>query len=102
MPRSIDLVIGDVHARTDALYSLLREVGVIDSSGRRRLSGWVVQVGDLLDRKADPEANLATAQLAADALDVVLVGNHEWRLLSDGDGDNGAALATLAGQGWPH
>lgn len=102
MARSIDVVIGDVHARTDALYSLLRELGVIDSSGRRRRSGWVIQVGDLLDRGADPEANLETAQLAAEALDVVLAGNHEWRLLAEADGDHGAALATLANQGWPH
>jgi len=102
MARAIEVVIGDVHARCDALYSLLRELGVIDASGRRARAGWVVQVGDLLDRKADPAANLATAQLAVDALDMVLAGNHEWRLLSDSDaGDNGAALATLAGQGWP-
>ena len=95
------MVIGDVHGRTDALYSLLREIGVIDSSGRRRRAGWIVQVGDLLDRRAAPETNLETAQLAADVLDVVLVGNHEWRLLADSDGDHGAALATLAAQGWP-
>jgi hypothetical protein len=101
MARAIDVVIGDVHARTDALYTLLREIGVIDSGGRRRRAGWIVQVGDLLDRRAAPEANLETAQLAADVLDVVLVGNHEWRLLVDSDGDNGAALATLAAQGWP-
>ena len=99
---SVDVVIGDVHARPDALHSLLREIGVIDASGRRRRSGWMVQVGDLLDRKADPEANLETAQLAAAALDVVLVGNHEWRMLQESDGGNGAALATLASQGWPH
>jgi hypothetical protein len=101
MARAIDVVIGDVHGRTDALYSLLREIGVIDSSGRRRRAGWIVQVGDLLDRRAAPDANLETAQLAADVLDVVLVGNHEWRLLADSDGDHGAALATLAAQGWP-
>lgn len=101
MARPLDVVIGDVHARPEALYSLLREVGVIDAAGRRQRGGWVVQVGDLLDRKAEPEANLETAQLAAEALDVVIAGNHEWRLLSECDGDNGAALATLASHGWP-
>jgi hypothetical protein len=101
MAHPIDVVIGDVHARHDALHSLLRELGVIDASGRRRRSGWIVQVGDLLDRKADPEANLETAQLAAGALDVVLVGNHEWRMLQESGAGNGAALATLASQGWP-
>src|SRR5436190_17224013 len=102
MARSIDVVIGDVHGRTDALYSLLRELGVIDATGRRRRAGRVVQLGDLLDRKADPQANLETAQLAAEALDVVLAGNHEWRLLSEGDNEHDAALAILAHQGWPH
>jgi hypothetical protein len=101
MARALDVVIGDVHARTDALYTLLRELGIIDSSGRRRRSGWIVQLGDLLDRKAEPSANLETAQLACDALDVVLAGNHEWRLLEESDGDHGGALAMLASQGWP-
>src|SRR3954447_5054025 len=101
MPRAIDVVIGDVHARADALYSLLLDLGVIDEAGRRcRRAGTLVQVGDLLDRKADPAANLDVAQLAAEALDVVLVGNHEWRLLESG-GDNGDALAVLAERGWP-
>ena len=102
MARSIDLVIGDVHARSDALHSLLREAGVIDASGRRRRSGRIIQVGDLLDRKADPEANLETAQLAAATIDVVLAGNHEWKLLGDEDKDHAAALAVLADHGWPH
>jgi Calcineurin-like phosphoesterase len=101
MAPSIEVVIGDVHGRTDALFTLLREIGVIDSSGRRQRSGWVVQVGDLLDRRATPEANLETAQLAAEALDVVLAGNHEARLLADCDRDQGPALATLASHGWP-
>jgi hypothetical protein len=102
MARSIDVVIGDVHGRADALHSLLRELGVIDASGRRRRAGWVVQVGDLLDRKADAEANLETAQLAVAALDVVLAGNHEWRLLTESEHEHGAALAQLASHGWPH
>jgi hypothetical protein len=42
---------------------------------------WIVQVGDLLDRNASPAANLATARLAADALDVSLAGNHEVHML---------------------
>jgi hypothetical protein len=102
MSRAIDVVIGDVHARADALHSLLREIGLVDAAGRRTRAGWVIQVGDLLDRKADPEANLETAHLAVSALDVVLAGNHEWRLLEESEGDHGAALATLASQGWPH
>ena len=101
MPRSIDVVIGDVHARPDALFALLRELGVIGASGRRRRNGWIVQVGDLLDRKASPEANLETAQLAAEALDVVLAGNHEWRLFTEAEVEHGAALAMLTSQGWP-
>ena len=48
----------------------------------------------------DPAANLATAQLAAEALDVVLAGNHEWRLLECPD-DNAPALEVLAERGWP-
>ena len=99
MARSIDVVVGDVHARTDALHTLLRELEVIDGKGRRRRKGWVAQVGDLLDRKAEPEANLETAQLAVAALDVVLAGNHEWRMLEDGE--NEAALDLLATRGWP-
>jgi len=89
MARAIDVVIGDVHARTDALYTLLREIGVIDSGGRRPPRRLDRAGRDLLDRRAAPEANLETAQLAADVLDVVLVGNHEWRLLVDSDGENG-------------
>lgn len=99
MARSIDVVIGDVHARPDALFSLLRELEVVDANGRRRRKGYIVQVGDLLDRKAEPEANLETAQLAVAALDVVLAGNHEWRMLEDGE--NEAALEQLATRGWP-
>ena len=102
MPRALDVVIGDVHGNAGALYSLLREIGLIDAAGKRRRAGWVVQLGDLLDRKAEPEANLETAQLAVDALDIVLAGNHEWRMLEESDGDHGAALATLASHGWPH
>jgi hypothetical protein len=102
MARSIDVVIGDVHARPDALRSLLRELGVVDSNGRRRRAGTLIQVGDLLDRGADPEVNLETAQVAAETLDVVLVGNHEWRMLAEAGSDQQAALATLAAQGWPH
>src|SRR5437660_4412585 len=98
MAQSIEIVIGDVHGRIDALYTLLRELGVVDARGRRRRTGWVVQVGDLLDRTATPEANLETAQLAAEVLDVVLAGNHEARLLADGDSEHGGALATLANQ----
>ena len=101
MTRSIDVVIGDVHARGDALYSLLRELDLLDSHGRRRPGGRVIQVGDLLDRHADADANLETAQLAAEAVDIVLAGNHEWRLLSEADGDHSAALAVLAERGWP-
>src|SRR6186713_2861528 len=100
MARSIDVVVGDVHARADALYALLRELEVIDAKGRRRRKGCVVQVGDLLDRKAEPEANRETAQLAVAALDIVLAGNHEWRMLQDGE--NEAALELLASRGWPH
>lgn len=99
MGHTLDVVIGDVHAHADALHALLREVGVIDSRGRRRTGGRVIQVGDLLDRNASLEANLVTAQLAVDTLDVVLAGNHEWRLMADDE--HGRALDVLASRGWP-
>ncbi|WP_028057754.1 metallophosphoesterase [Candidatus Solirubrobacter pratensis] len=94
----LEVVIGDVHARADALRAVLAAAGV--EQARRREGAWVVQVGDLLDRHASPEDNLATAELAAGALDVVLAGNHEAQLLRAGD--HGAALALLATRGWPH
>ena len=100
--RTVELVIGDVHARADALATLLHEVGAVDERGRRRRGWWIVQVGDLLDRRATPEANLATARLAQDTLDVVLVGNHEACMLADASSPHGAALAALATHGWPH
>jgi len=94
-------VIGDVHARPAALRSLLSAVGVLDPRGRRRRSWSVVQLGDLLDRHASPEANLETAQLAADTIDIVLAGNHESQMLAD-PASHGRSLATLATRGWPH
>jgi len=98
----IEVVIGDVHARPEALRTLLRAVGAVDRDGRRNRECWVVQIGDLLDRRATLRANLATARLAASAVDVVLAGNHEAQMLSDPTGAGGAALATLAARGWPH
>lgn len=99
--RIIEVVVGDVHARADALRALLRAVGVVDARGRRREGFWVVQVGDLLDRRASPKANLAAARLAAQALDVSLAGNHELAMLDEPGGPHGASLATLAARGWP-
>jgi hypothetical protein len=97
-----EIVIADVHARADALLSLLRAAGVVDRRGRRR-GGWsVVQLGDLLDRHASVEANLRTAHLAARTIDVVLAGNHEALMFADRGALHGRALATLAAQGWPH
>lgn len=98
----IEVVIGDVHARPEALRTLLHAVGAVDRRGRRNRECWVVQIGDLLDRRATVRANLATARLAASALDVVLAGNHEFQMLSEPTGAGGAALATLAARGWPH
>ena len=97
----IEVVIGDVHARPEVLRGLLASLGVLDSRGRRRDGFWIVQVGDLLDRRARPEANLTTARLAVEALDLVLAGNHEVDLLAGNGTPHGAALATLAGRGWP-
>lgn len=97
----IEVVIGDVHARATVLRSLLRALGVLDARGKRREGFWVVQVGDLLDRRARAEANLRTARLAVAALDVVLAGNHEADLLATAGAGHGAALATLAARGWP-
>jgi hypothetical protein len=97
----IEVVIGDVHARENALRALLARLGVLDSRSRRRAGFWIVQVGDLLDRRARPEANLRTARLAAAALDVVVAGNHEVDMLADPVSRHGAALATLAARGWP-
>jgi hypothetical protein len=96
----LEVVIGDVHARADLLRAVLGCAGVLDSRGRRREDAWVVQVGDLLDRRASLDDNLAAASLAADTIDVVLAGNHEARML--GSGAHGPALALLATRGWPH
>src|SRR4051812_19142490 len=96
----LEVVIGDVHARGDLLRAVLRDAGVLDARGRRREDAWVVQLGDLLDRRASLEENLAAASLAAETIDVVLAGNHEARML--GSSSHGAALALLATRGWPH
>jgi hypothetical protein len=96
----LEVVIADVHGRADLLRSVLGAAGVLDARGRRRDDAWVVQVGDLLDRHASLEDNLAAARLAADTVDVVLAGNHEARMLHAGD--HGPALALLATRGWPH
>jgi hypothetical protein len=98
----IKVAVGDVHGRADVLRALLRALGVLDARNRRRPGFWVVQVGDLLDRRATPEANLRTARLAAGALDVVLAGNHEAEMLTESGSTHGRALATLASRGWPH
>lgn len=96
-----EVVIGDVHARADVLRALLRALGVLDSRGRRCSGFWIVQVGDLLDRRVSPEANLRTAQLAVETVDVALAGNHEVDMLSRRGSAQGPALATLASRGWP-
>jgi hypothetical protein len=96
----LEVVIGDVHARTEVLRAVLASSGVLDARGRRREDAWVVQVGDLLDRRASLAENLAAVELAADTIDVVLAGNHEARMLDAGS--HGAALALLATRGWPH
>lgn len=95
-------MIGDVHAHADALRGLLVAVGAIDPRGRRARDRWIVQLGDLLDRRASASDNLATARLAANVLDVVLAGNHEALMLRERSRRDGAALATLAAHGWPH
>jgi hypothetical protein len=81
---------------------LLRTLGAVDETGRRDPGWWIVQIGDLLDRRATAGANLATARLAASAVDVVLAGNHEVAMLGEPASVGGAALATLAARGWPH
>ena len=73
----IEVVVGDVHGRVDLLRALLRALGALDSHEHRRRGFWIVQVGDLLDRRASREANLEVARLAVESLDVVLAGNHE-------------------------
>jgi calcineurin-like phosphoesterase family protein len=98
----VEIVIGDVHARTEALRRLLRVLGALDERGRRTRGCWVVQIGDLLDRHATDRANLATARLASSAVDIVLAGNHELQLLREPAGVAGTSLATLAASGWPH
>ncbi len=96
----LEVVIGDVHARADLLRAVLGSCGVLDGRGRRREDAWVVQLGDLLDRRASLASNLAAAELAAETVDVVLAGNHEARMLRSGD--HGPALALLGTRGWPH
>jgi hypothetical protein len=98
----IEVVVGDVHGRGDLLRALLRALGALDSCDQRRRGFWIVQVGDLLDRRASGEANLEVARLAVQSLDVVLAGNHEVELLSEARTEHGAALSTLASRGWPH
>ncbi len=98
----IEVVVGDVHAREGVLRALLVALGALDSRGRRRRGFWIVQVGDLLDRRASPDDNLETARLAVGSLDVVLAGNHEVELLTEPASAHGAALSTLSSQGWPH
>jgi hypothetical protein len=97
-----EMVIADVHARADVPLSLLGAACVVDRRGRRRGRWFVVQLGDLLDRHASVAANLQTAQLAAQTIDVVLAGNHESRMFAEPDPAHGQALTTLAAQGWPH
>lgn len=98
----VEVVIGDVHARSEALRALLVAIGALDEHGQRNRGCWIVQLGDLLDRRASESANLATASLAASAIDLVLAGNHEAQMLADRRCVGGAALATLAARGWPH
>lgn len=83
------------------MRALLRALGAIDSRGRRRQGFWIVQAGDLLDRRAGRRANLSTARLAVQAMDVVLAGNHEAAMLDETRSENGPALATLVSRGWP-
>jgi hypothetical protein len=98
----IEVVIGDVHARPELLRAFLEAIGALDSRGHRREGFWIVQVGDLLDRRAEAAVNLRTAKLAADSLDVVLAGNHEVDMLAAPGTRHRRALATLARRGWPH
>jgi hypothetical protein len=98
---AFELVIGDVHARAEALEALRQALGAVEGRGRRHRGWWIVQVGDLLDRRAKPAANLATAQVAQETVDVVLAGNHEARMLREASSRHGAALAALATYGWP-
>jgi hypothetical protein len=98
----IEVVVGDVHGRVDLLRALLRALGALGSGDERRRGFWIVQVGDLLDRRASGPANLEVARLGVESLDVVLAGNHEVELLSAAGTENGAALSTLASRGWPH
>lgn len=98
----VEVVVGDVHARAGVLRSLLVALGALDSRGRRQRGFWIVQVGDLLDRRASPEDNLEAARLAVGSLDLVLAGNHEVELLTEPASAHGGALSTLSSQGWPH
>lgn len=98
----IEVVVGDVHGRVDLLRALLRALGALDSHEHRRRGFWIVQVGDLLDRRASREANLEVARLAVESLDVVLAGNHEVEMLTEPTTEHGAALSALASRGWPH
>lgn len=99
--KTFEVVIGDVHARPHAVEALLLALGAVDRQGRRRDGWWIVQLGDLLDRRASPAVNLQTARLAQQTVDVVLAGNHEFRMLGEASGRDGAALAALATHGWP-
>ena len=86
LPAQIErlVAVGDVHGAYPALVSILEEAGLIDEE--RRWSGRTatfVQVGDFLDRGADPRAvmdllmSLQKEAEAAGGRVVVLMGNHE-------------------------
>jgi hypothetical protein len=73
------LAIGDVHGHVDRLRALLEQEGIIDWTGKRiRDDVTVVQLGDLGHFGQDTkDKDLQAYQLANDAIDIVLWGNHD-------------------------
>jgi len=100
------VAIGDIHGDFDALNGILKNAGIIDTSGRWTASdATLVQVGDFTDRGPRVRAvmdllmDLERQASAAGGRVVVLLGNHEvMNLLGDGRYITPAIYETFADQ----
>lgn len=75
----VDVVIGDIHARQDALHTLLYKIGIINSTGERLPGYRIHQLGDALSLGyGEQEADFFKWFLELiSPEDVLLLGNHE-------------------------
>ena len=101
------VAIGDIHGDFDALNSILKNAGIIDTSGRWIASdATLVQVGDFTDRGPKVRAvmdllmDLERQAAAAGGRVAVLLGNHEvMNLIGDVRYVTPAIYETFANQG---